>query len=535
MKKFLLLKLFARIISVFILTFRNMRGVIQYIVRCIFRFIGQAIFLPIKFITYLKNIIFDYYRSRKRVTKRKIKDKDKDVELAGWKKIISKVCLKIKSLETKTYWIPKKIYNKSYWFARSNYEKMYWRWRHKKNKIIQNMCKNDYFDIFVIFLSSYLNREELTLMLYDIDGVEHFCKKKYSKNKIRVVEEQKLRKVCIPEFYEKSTKEILEFQSDKIYVAELEAVDIVGGSDVILAQDTFLSDALFKDKKHRLDLRYGAIRKVLKNSVLIEGVPFRDKIPKVISLVGAASFNYYHLMVEILSRLTFVDKFEEYWNLPILVDQVVLDIPQFAEALNYFNCKNHEILVVEKNCKYQIENLVLPSHTVWMPINLKNRDDIRPKDFLIAESVLHNIRNLVPLYEEKKPWRKIFISRKNTKAMRLQNEEKIRDIFEQHGFEIIYTEEMSFEEQVECFGQASCVVASSGAALTNIIFCQPGTRIGCIIPSYHRFYMYSTIAYYLQLNPIFLDAEIVEKTPYAAADVFVANEEYAKRYVEDIG
>ena len=116
----------------------------------------------------------------------------------------------------------------------------------------------------------------------------------------------------------------------------------------------------------------------------------------------------------------------------------------------------------------------------------------------------------------------------------MKNEENIRNIFKENGFEIIFTEEMTFEQQVECFGRAKCVVASSGAALTNTIFCQPGTIIGCIIPAYHRFYMYSTIAYYLQLKPFFMDAQIVELTPYAAADTFVLDEGYTRRYIQEL-
>ena len=93
---------------------------------------------------------------------------------------------------------------------------------------------------------------------------------------------------------------------------------------------------------------------------------------------------------------------------------------------------------------------------------------------------------------------------------------------------------MTFREQIECFGQAKCVVAATGAALTNIIFCQPETLIGCIIPAQDKFCMYSTIGYILGLKSLFLDAEIVELTPYPASDTFVLNIDYVKKYINYI-
>ncbi|WP_022756268.1 hypothetical protein [Butyrivibrio fibrisolvens] len=35
----------------------------------------------------------------------------------------------------------------------------------------------------------------------------------------------------------------------------------------------------------------------------------------------------------------------------------------------------------------------------------------------------------------------------------------------------------------------------SGAALTNVVYCNPGTVFGCIIPRKYEFCIYSSIAY----------------------------------------
>ena len=250
--------------------------------------------------------------------------------------------------------------------------------------------------------------------------------------------------------------------------------------------------------------------------------------------MGAASFNYYHLVIEILSKLAFVDSHDEYREYPLLVDEVVLTIPQFHSALNCMNRLNHPVIQIDKGKKYLVKDMVLPSSNVWMPTNVYSREQMRVEDFMISDTVLHNVRNFVGIWREKPAWRKIFISRKNTQTVRLKNEEEVRDLFAQHGFEIVYTEEMSFRQQVECFGQAKCVVAATGAALTNMVFCQPETLIGCIIPAQDNFCMYSTIGYLLGLKLLFLDAEIIELTPYVSADTFILDTDYVRRYIKTI-
>ncbi|MBO5372857.1 MAG: glycosyltransferase family 61 protein [Lachnospiraceae bacterium] len=412
--------------------------------------------------------------------------------------------------------------------------KLYWWLYKRKINIYTKLSKNAYLDVFMIFVRDELKGEKNNLQFLQIESVENYIKEKSQKASFQVVEKEKERYVCVPEYFEKSEERIEKFTSEKIYVAQMNDVEVIGASDVVIADGKLLNDAVSQDEENRLDIRYSAIKSVIKKVALIEADGELLTFDEGIYLLGAASYNYYHLVVEILSRLAFVDYYEEYREYPILIDEVVLRIPQFATALGYFNKYNHKIIKIEKNQRCMVKKFVLPSHTVWMPINLYNRNDIRVSDFLISETVLENIRGMVTLYQEKEPWRKVFISRKNTIAPRLRNEEKIRELFAENGFEIIYTEEFTFEQQVECFGQAKCVVASSGAALTNTIFCQPGTVIGCIIPSYHRFYMYSTIAYHLGLKPVFLDAEIIELTPYAASDIFELDEEYAYRYIKKV-
>lgn len=410
-------------------------------------------------------------------------------------------------------------------------QKVYWFFYIKSSKLYGGITKNKYIALFFVHLWGFLKLKSNHLSAYRIMGMKEYIKG-YKKNAVyEIVERSENRTVCIPEFFEKNEESLEYFVSPDIYIANVQNVYLIGGSNVLIANKILINDAAYYDRENRIDIRYSAIRSVINGWAIIEEQEDFVEIEKGIDLVGAASFNYYHFVVEILSKLTFADKKLEYQKYPILVDEIVFKIPQFRAAMDCVNKFGHQIIKIAKGKKYLIHSLVIPSSNVWMPTNLYDRNKIRTSDFLISQTVLSNIRDIVGIVKEQEPFRKIFISRKNTQAKRLKNEETIRNLFDKNGFEIVFTEEMTFREQVECFGQAKCVVAASGAALTNIIFCQPGTIIGCIIPSEHRFYMYSTIAYLLKLRPIFLDAQIVERTPYTAADSFVLDEDYVNRYI----
>lgn len=398
-------------------------------------------------------------------------------------------------------------------------------------RIYHTVTKNKYIELFFVFFTGFFNTQRRYLNIYRILSTKEYVQRYEKSEKFEIIEEGRSRTVCIPEYFEKREEELEYFISPDIYIAEIQNVCLIGGSNALTVRDVLLNDIAYYDKENRVDIRYSAIRSVINGVAIIEDQEECVEIEKGINLVGAASFNYYHLVVEILSKLTFVDKKAEYHHCPILVDEVVLKIPQFYAALKCVNKFEHPIIKIEKGKKYSVNSLVIPSSVVWMPTNVYYKKKFRTSDFLISEMALNNIREAVGVIQEQKPEKNIFISRKNTKTVRLKNEKVVRELFAENGFEIVFTEEMTFREQVECFGRARCIVAASGAALTNIIFCQPGTIIGCIFPLEHNFYMYSTIAYLLKLRPFFLDGQIVERTPYISADSFIVDEDYVRRYI----
>jgi capsular polysaccharide biosynthesis protein len=64
----------------------------------------------------------------------------------------------------------------------------------------------------------------------------------------------------------------------------------------------------------------------------------------------------------------------------------------------------------------------------------------------------------------------LIISRANVRQRKLQGEERIKEAFPNIPFSIIYTEKMSYSDQVTTFRNAKLVIAPHGAGLINLVY-----------------------------------------------------------------
>jgi acetyltransferase-like isoleucine patch superfamily enzyme len=91
------------------------------------------------------------------------------------------------------------------------------------------------------------------------------------------------------------------------------------------------------------------------------------------------------------------------------------------------------------------------------------------------------------------PARKLLICRDPGERRFLTNQAALCAALGERGFECVYPGRMTFPEQVRLFAQASCVVGSTGAGLTNIVFAPPGTPVFCV-SNFHPDYYFWDLA-----------------------------------------
>ena len=73
--------------------------------------------------------------------------------------------------------------------------------------------------------------------------------------------------------------------------------------------------------------------------------------------------------------------------------------------------------------------------------------------------------------------RKIYLSRKDAPRRRMLNETDLTERLKNIGFEVLQLDGMTIAAQQELLASARVVVAEHGAALTNIVWCQPNATV----------------------------------------------------------
>ena len=102
---------------------------------------------------------------------------------------------------------------------------------------------------------------------------------------------------------------------------------------------------------------------------------------------------------------------------------------------------------------------------------------------------------------------RIYISRSKCSYRRVINEENIIEILSGFGFVSVLLESMDLDEQIALFANAKVIVAPHGSGLTNIMFCEPGTKvIELMSPNYIRPY-YWAISQQLNLEHYYVTGE----------------------------
>lgn len=373
---------------------------------------------------------------------------------------------------------------------------------------------------------------------YVIRGVKEYClQKEYS---YHIIEQKEFRNVCVPKCYEGNEEQIYSYKCSETYIAELQQIEVIGGTSAIFAQKYCLWDAAAYnyDKRYEfiekcLDNIYGIHLIVKNNKVFWEGKLERQNVQEGIFLVGTAHDNYFHFTMEIASRLFEIDKVSEYRTLPIFVDQAVLGIPQFLDLLKTINIYNHPIISLESFKRYFIKRLIVFGPSLCVPMNFNKGVQFLPSDLNFRKTIIDNFKRIVVETDSIVVNRKIYLSRRNSKNQRIANEEEVTELFALYGFETVFPEEMTFIEQVKMFNQSQWVIGASGAAFTNIIYCQKGTKIAIFWPTNDLGAIYATLAFQSSLKPIILKANVLFENEYSALSQWKVDVPYCERFLKE--
>lgn len=261
------------------------------------------------------------------------------------------------------------------------------------------------------------------------------------------------------------------------YIATLSDALVVGGSAfVVTPGKMILSDELaqftgseFGVKSHQVLFRDD------KKLIVDFSCTLNCQIQEGILLSCDHDENYFHWLLECLPKLTFLNSLDVYKHAPILISRNLH--ANLHAALRKINFPEREVIQLDKGFGYQVKKLIYPS-----PLSrIIDRYEGPPsfdRDIVFSKKWISKTVNLLKdsLEQNLSPQRKLFLTR-SSGLRSLGNKELLETTLIRNGFEIVDVGRLNFEAQIALFSQASIVVAPTGAALTNIIFCQPGTKI----------------------------------------------------------
>lgn len=124
-------------------------------------------------------------------------------------------------------------------------------------------------------------------------------------------------------------------------------------------------------------------------------------------------------------------------------------------------------------------------------------------------AILANVRKALPSYPSP---RRVIICRSLANSRNILNRAEMIAALEPLGFVAIQPEKLSFDQQALTFAQADTIVTEFGAAMSNVMFCRPGTQVVEIIAEGQHDPWSSHIGAMLRLEHVVLFQPQTEET-----------------------
>ena len=287
---------------------------------------------------------------------------------------------------------------------------------------------------------------------------------------------------------EKLADYLVESTLSPVYLWELDDCTIIGESNVVIDST---GTAVFNHSSgmnvdhndlaiisDRVYTRLGANRWINYYSI--------DRLNLIrcgISMVHPYHWNYFHFIIEVLPKFLILEKTVIPRSVPLIFDSCVQNIPQLLELIEIFNVENREVLFINRLEWRRVDKLYLISPVQRFPLNLIDPRKEQLDTFAYnGESIkwlrkrIFDFLGVTDNDNRDITRHKIFLSRKNG-TRRPYNEADVWEVLKEFGYISVNTASMSIREQADLFSKADYIVSASGAALTNMIFCRPGTKI----------------------------------------------------------
>ncbi len=208
--------------------------------------------------------------------------------------------------------------------------------------------------------------------------------------------------------------------------------------------------------------------------------------------VENATGNIGHWMVDGISRLFLALQHIDIADIDnFLVAKFTHDFQ--LESLLALGIKHEQIIEIAPLQCVRCEHLVLTS---------------KPRGYSSCTTpgwLIDGYRNhLLPAVTPSERKNRIYISRRDAGSRKFVDEEQIISNLEAIGFEAVEMSSYDFMGKINLFANAEVVVGLTGAGMTNLMFCSPGTKVVELFPDSFIMHLYASMSSYLKLDAHYL-------------------------------
>lgn len=185
------------------------------------------------------------------------------------------------------------------------------------------------------------------------------------------------------------------------------------------------------------------------------------KIKGTVALLNNTDYSYHSWLLNELPRIHLYNKSK--WKYDWIY---TLNHKKYQqEALSILGIQSEKVISFRDYPYIKADNLLLSQY------------DVNKKIPWACNYIRKNFLKKCIKNNNKKFPERIYLSREDCSARKIKNEKELVDFLKKHKFHKVKTEEFSLKDQVILFNQAKIIIAPHGAALGNIIFCKPNTKI----------------------------------------------------------
>jgi capsular polysaccharide biosynthesis protein len=266
-------------------------------------------------------------------------------------------------------------------------------------------------------------------------------------------------------------------KNGRIYAHDPSNIAVISGDNQLLEDASFQWDGdNWLSASENIVMRLKGLTKPLK---------VKGKVCSLLS-IGSVKHYYYFWVNELLPKIHLLKESGEFDK----IDYFLIPQRQFRyqrEYLDHFGIGKNRIIDEEFHPHVQADELVITSYV--------------GKLAHYPKWAFQFVQRSLCKPDQRSQRKAIYISRKDASINRpVLNEDGVIELLKAYGVDILVLTSLSIWEQAQKFHGASIVVAAHGAGLTNLVYCQPGTKVLELFPSNYVRHGYYDISNKMELE-----------------------------------